>query len=873
MEKILVIDGNSIINRAFFGVRPLTTKSGKNTNAVFGTINIISRQLDLIKPDYAVVAFDLKEKTFRHVMYPEYKAGRNPTPPELLEQFPEVKECLNLMGLNIMELPGYEADDIQGTVASLAHKHENIESYVLSGDRDLLQLIDDKITVLLATNHDTLVMHEAEFEDKYGISADLFVDMKALMGDKSDNIPGVKGIGEKTAAALISDFGTLEGIYENIESEKISKSVRAKLIEFKEDAFLSRKLARIEVNAPIGKTLGELRRREMDRGGLYKKFSELELNSMITKFKLSAADISPEDRAHEKNTQRPTVSVAEQISFALDECIPEGRKEDYCIEMKEISEGELSLLDGKALTLYEGEDGIHLYFEDEEYIFRGDTALLAEPLKNIRSIITYDAKRLLHTLAAAGVELCESATLYDLLLYAYVLNPGTGNSTLDSLLTMFLGITPGEGGINAYMLYKLEAAMRKKVEEDGLLRVLDELELPLIRVLFETERYGFKINIDGMNEFAEALDGLAEELKNKIYSLAGGEFNINSPKQLGEVLFVNLGLPHNKKKNKNGFSTDAETLEELRAYSPIIDDILEYRQVTKLRGTYAAALPKLADENHRIHTEFKQALTATGRLSSIEPNLQNIPIRTAMGREMRRYFIADEGRSLVDADYSQIELRLLAHISDDYNMKDAFLRGADIHRETASRVFMVPEDEVTDEMRKRAKAVNFGIVYGIGGFSLAKDIGTTTKEATQYIKSYLLNYPFIDVYLEKVVEDAKETGYTKTEFGRRRYIPELRASNGMLRAFGKRVAMNAPIQGTAADIMKLAMINVYKRLKKDAPEAKIVMQVHDELIVECPDELTDKVSVILKEEMENAYKISIPLSVDVSVGKNWLEQE
>ncbi|MBQ2737077.1 MAG: DNA polymerase I, partial [Clostridia bacterium] len=405
-----------------------------------------------------------------------------------------------------------------------------------------------------------------------------------------------------------------------------------------------------------------------------------------------------------------------------------------------------------------------------------------------------------------------------------------------------------------------------------LTRVLDELELPLIPVLFECERVGFKINVGGMLDFAEALDKLANELKERLYIQALGEFNINSPKQLGEVLFVKLGLPCKKKKNKNGFSTDAETLEELRQYSPIIDDILEYRQVTKLHGTYANALPRLVDENDRIHTDFKQALTATGRLSSADPNLQNIPIRTAMGREMRRYFIAREGYTLVDADYSQIELRLLSHMSDDYNMKNAFIHNEDIHRKTAAAVFGIPEEFVTDDMRKRAKAVNFGIVYGISGFSLAKDIGTTSAEATRYIKNYLMNYPGIDSYLERVVEDARANGYTVTEFGRRRYIPELRAANGMQRQLGKRIAMNAPIQGTAADVMKLAMIRVYERLKRDVPDAKIVMQVHDELVVECPDTDRELVAGILKEEMERAVKLSVPLTVDVTSGKNWLQQ-
>ncbi len=853
MKKILVIDGNSIINRAYFGVRPLTTKSGKNTNAVYGMINIISKQLEAVKPDYCAVAFDVKVPTFRHNMFSEYKAGRSPTPPELLEQFPYAKECLTLMGLTVMELPGYEADDIQGTVASLAHTtEEETESYVLSGDRDLLQLIDDKITVLLAGNSETKAMRRDEFFEKYGIEPDKFVDMKALMGDSSDNIPGVRGIGEKTAQSLIQSFETLEGIYENIDDPRITKSVREKLIAGKENAYLSRDLARINVHAPIDKTLDELACRGFDKAGLYRKFTELELNSFITKFRLSpaesdgSAEKTPEC-ASENNVTRVATSeiLEEQLSAAAFERIALLKLDT-----------EWNISDGKA-----------------NYLYSGDPSCVAAAVSGAKEVICLDAKAIIHELYDVGLTLRDDTRFLDLSLYAYVLNPGSGSATLPSLFSMFIGAVVGDGESAADLLFPLEAAMRERCKDDGVLRVLDELELPLIRILAEMERYGFKINSSGMLEFADALEALEEDLRRRIYFQALGEFNINSPKQLGEVLYERLGLPQKNKKNKNGFSTDAETLEELRPYSPIIDDILEYRQVSKLRGTYAAQLPKAADDNLRIHTDFKQALTATGRLSSADPNLQNIPIKTKMGREMRRYFIAEEGYSLVDADYSQIELRLLAHISGDYNMSEAFRSGEDIHRKTASAVFGIPEESVTEEMRKRAKAVNFGIVYGISGFSLAKDIGTTAKEATTYIKNYLMNYPGIDAYLESVVSEAKKKGYTETAFGRRRYIPELNSANGNLRAFGKRVAMNAPIQGTAADIMKLAMIRVYERLKREEPSARLVMQVHDELIVEVPDERVDSVRRILREEMEGVVTLSVPLTVDVTVGKNWLEQE
>ncbi len=847
MKKILVIDGNSIINRAFYGVRPLSTKSGKPTNAIFGMINIISRQLSAIKPDYAAVAFDLRIPTFRHKMYDGYKQGRHPTPEDLLLQFDDAKECLSLMGLKILELPGYEADDIQGTVAMMAHSaEEDTESYVLSGDRDLLQLIDDKITVLLASNSDTSPIREPEFYEKYGISPSAFVDMKALMGDSSDNIPGVAGVGEKTAGNLIRLFGSLDGIYENIDSSDISKGVREKLLRDKDNAYLSKTLAKIETSAPVGVTLSDLVYTGIDKCGLYRKFTELELSSLIVKFGLTGEEAKiacTEDKC----------SVCEAESF------------------KEITAEELTKKAGSRFALTLSDSKLYLYNKIEtNMVYSGDFSVLSEFLRGAE-VICFNAKSLIHTLRKAGVK-TDNTKFLDVMLYAYLLNPGGGESTLENLSSEFLGRVIEKDAPSPASLYELEEILRKKLGEDGMEKLLDEIELPLAHILADMEAIGFKIDSNGMLEYAEALGELAEGLKRSIYMRAGTEFNINSPKQLGEVLFVTLGLPC-KKKTKSGYSTDAQTLEELRPHSPIIDDILEYRQVTKLISTYAAAMPAAADENGRIHTDFRQALTATGRLSSQDPNLQNIPIKTKMGRQMRKYFIAQEGYSLVDADYSQIELRLLAHISDDYAMCEAFRSGADIHRKTASAVFGVPEEAVNEEMRKRAKAVNFGIVYGISGFSLAKDIGTTPKEAANYIKSYHLNYLGIDEYLERVVKEAEENGYTTTPMGRRRYIPELSASNGNLKAFGKRVAMNAPIQGAAADIMKLAMIKTYNALKAELPDARLVMQVHDELIVEARDSEVEKCKEILRREMENATTLSIPLTVDVTSGKNWLEQE
>lgn len=856
MKKILVIDGNSIINRAYYGMRPLTTKSGKSTHAVYGMINMILRQLTAIKPDYAAVAFDLKAPTFRHKMYDAYKAGRHATPDDLISQFPDAKECIALLGLHVLELEGYEADDIQGTVAHMAHAENDVQSYVFSGDRDLLQLIDDKITVLLATNNDTKAMDREKFREEYGIEPEQFVDMKALMGDSSDNIPGVSGVGKKTAEALIANFGTLDGIYENIEDKRIAKGAREKLIRDRDNAYLSRELAKINTSAPIGKELSELQIKEMDRDGLYRKFTELELNSLIAKLGLGA------EKKSEKVHESAPVSSESTDETSVEATTTGFEKFDPSIfESNDRKRVSVEILNGL----------VYISCQNRNFVYNKDISDIAKLFENC-DIICHDAKALWHTLDRAGADLSNTKFL-DLMLYAYVLNPGSGASTTHSLAAMFLGKAPDKSESAVALFDDIESAMHERVKQDGLEKILFDIELPLISILAETEKAGFKINSSGLVEFGEALTALADDLTARIYMQVGHEFNINSPKQLGEVLFEELALPCKKKKTKTGYSTDAETLEELRSLSPIVDDVLEYRQVTKLKNTYTTVLVEVADENMRIHTDFKQALTATGRLSSADPNLQNIPIKTKMGREMRRNFIAEEGYSLVDADYSQIELRLLAHISDDYNMKEAFINGDDIHSKTAAAVFGIPEESVNAEMRKRAKAVNFGIVYGISGFSLSKDVGTSVAEATKYIKNYLMNYPSIDRYLDEVVKEAAARGYTVTEFGRRRYIPELTAQNGNLRAFGKRVAMNAPIQGTAADVMKMAMINVHHRLKAEGLDAKIVMQVHDELVIEVKDSEVDICKRIVKEEMENTVQLSIPLTVDVTSGKNWLEQE
>ncbi len=852
MKRILVIDGNSIINRSFYGVRPLTTTSGKPTNAIFGMVNIIQRQLDSLHPDYAAVAFDVHAPTFRHTLYDAYKAGRHPTPEDLLLQFDDAKATLRALGLHVLEMAGYEADDIQGTIARMAHTEEDTHAYILTGDRDLLQLIDSRISVLLATNKDTILMDEAAFVQAYGIPPCHFVDMKALMGDSSDNIPGVGGIGPKTAAALISEFGTLDAIYEHIDDARIAKGVREKLLRDKDNAYLSRTLATICTDVPIGKCLADLAMRERDKGALWDIFTLLELSSFIKRYGLSKDDAhahKPSARKEEaeqgENTAAPQADDTEPVA-------PLSKEDILRLDSKEV----LACL----------QDGEGYLISDGEGIYRTEDAAAAASLLCHHRVICFDGKHLLRSWYAAKIN-ADDISFLDLMLYGYVLNPGKGVPALSSLFSEFLPEKPQ----NCKELFALEQKMRDAVVSIGADVILDTLELPLIPILASMEETGLKIDKDGMREFGDALANLAQDLAARIYMEAGEVFNIQSPKQLGEVLYVKMGLPCDKK-TKSGYSTGAEALEELRGTSPIIEDILEYRQVTKLRSTYAVALTEAADENSRVHTDFKQALTATGRLSSADPNLQNIPVRTPMGQQMRRFFVADDGYMLVNADYSQIELRLLAHISGDYTMTHAFNDGEDIHRKTASAVFGIPEEDVTELQRKRAKAVNFGIVYGISGFSLSKDIGTSVAEANRYIKNYLHNYPMIDAYLEQVVTQAKEQGYTLTPMGRRRYIPELRSPSAPLRAFGKRVAMNAPIQGAAADIIKLAMIRVDQRLKAEVPKARLIMQVHDELIVEAPEADVERVKEILKEEMSSVVQLSVPLTVDVCSGKNWLEQ-
>ena len=838
MKKLLVIDGNSIINRAFYGVRPLTTKDGMHTNAIYGMINIVEKHLKSVAPDYAAVAFDLKAPTFRHKMYADYKAGRRATPEELLMQFAPAKEILRAMGLTVVEKDGYEADDIIGTLAYKAAANGH-QAFVLTGDRDSLQLISDNVTVLLATNNDTINFDRTEFINHYGVEPAQFVDVKAIMGDKSDNIPGIAGIGEKGALKLISDFGTLESIYAELDTtDKISEKQKDKLRNDRDNAFLSQTLARIDTDAPCGVTVEDTRVKEQNRSALYSLFTRLEFSAFIKKFGLTESD-SPKPETTEEETI--TVSASELVKR----------------------------LDNKFAFASFGEK---FSFSDGEnvYITDADFSSLRELIES-ENLICYDLKALCALCESHGFLPSESA--YDVMLAAYAINAGEGSFELDRLAAAYANEGYNEETPAAGLIYRIYEATAKRLKDDSIESLYRDIELPLSRVLYEMERDGFKLDTAGLANYGEQLKALQSELEERIYMLAGGEFNINSPKQLGEVLFDRLALPV-LKKTKTGYSTNAEVLEKLRPYHPIIDEVLEYRKVAKLSSTYVDGLIKVCDSESKVHTIFKQTGTATGRLSSAEPNLQNIPIRTEMGHELRRFFIpCDENHVLIDADYSQIELRLLAHIAGDETMINAFLSGEDIHASTASAVFGVPISAVNSELRKRAKAVNFGIVYGIGAFSLAMDLGITKKQADEYIKSYLARFDAIDRYLKETIKSAYEKGYVETIFQRRRYIPELSASNKNMKNFGERVAMNSPIQGSAADIIKIAMINTRRALKDANIDAKLILQVHDELLVEASRECADKAAEILRREMENAVKLSVPLSVELTIGDTWYENK
>ncbi len=840
MKKLLIVDGNSILNRAYYGVRILTNKDGLPTNALFGIVNILAKQLDAIKPDYAAVAFDLKAPTFRHKMYADYKAGRKPMPEELALQLPFSKDVCRAMGFKVLQKEGYEADDILGTLANMAHS-EGTEAYILTGDRDSLQLIseDGMIKVLLATNTETVTMDEAKFKEKYGVSSGVFADVKALMGDASDNIPGVPGIGEKTALKLIAEQGSLDGVYETLENAGHTPSLKKKLAEGKESAYLSLDLARINCSVPLDIKLSELENTGFDNAKLTELFTKFEFSSFIKRFGLDSS-----------------VSHAKELA-----------------EYEKISVGAdyLEKLEGNAVSIYIG-DEISIFDGKKTVILEGDISLVTSLLMSGKKIITYDSKVLYKKLHESGIEYRNA--YHDIMLSAYVLNPASGFD-LPRLALEYIGAVSLPSGSEAQVIYAIYEKIAEKLKEiPEAERLLCHIEMPLAAHLADMEINGFRIDTKGLKEYGEKLSILLSDLENRIYFSAGEEFNINSPSQLGKILFEKLGLPAEKKTKTGGYSTNAEILEKLRMGHPIVDDILEYRKVAKLKGTYVDGFFKVADDEGKVHSCFNQTGTVTGRLSSSEPNLQNIPIRTELGRELRKFFIPkNDDYRLIDADYSQIELRVLAAISGDEAMIRAFTSGTDIHTSTAATVFGVHPEAVTVEMRKRAKAINFGIVYGMGEFSLSEDLGITRAQAKKYIESYLSSYPAVCEYLENIVAEAYEKGYVTTLFGRRRYIPELAQQNKNLKNFGERVAKNSPIQGTAADIIKIAMINTGDRLKESGIDARLILQVHDELILEAHKDCADEAAKILEECMENAISLGVPLVAKASIGKTWFDNK
>ncbi len=837
--KMLAIDGNSVINRAFYGIKLLSTKDGRFTNAIFGFTNILLHLIDDQKPDSIVVAWDIKKPTFRHEMYDAYKAGRHAMPDALREQIPIMKDIIRLMGYASVECEGFEADDILGTLSRLCRENGD-ECVIATGDRDSLQLVSDSTKVLLSATKagkpEIICYDSAAIMEKYGVTPAGMIELKALMGDSSDNIPGVAGIGEKTASALIGAYGSIDYIYEHLDELDIKAGVREKLRAGKDSAYLSRTLGTINLSAPIEQELAYYAPKARDDAGLLALLTDLELYKIMERLSLSPLSVQ---------------STCEQ---------------GECAEVVDFSEFTV----GKHLDIVC--EGDTLYLASDNKCTAADLGAVAALLGNeqIKKRI-FDYKNFYKKCRNAGIALC--GVSFDALLAGYLLSPSASSYDVERLAQEYSAPYPVIDD-ERFALCALHSSvcdtLEKLLKENGQDSLLHDIELPLARVLADMELVGVLVDREGISHYGEELGERIAQIEQDIYSLVGYEFNLNSPKQLGVALFEDLGLPV-KKKTKSGYSTNAEVLESLRYAHPAVSLLLEYRQLAKLKSTYCDGLLKVIEDDGRIRTTFNQTETRTGRISSLEPNLQNIPVRTEEGRRLRRFFRAADGYVLCDADYSQIELRVLAHMAHDTNMINAFGSGTDIHTLTASEVFSMPLDMVTPVMRSRAKAVNFGIVYGIGAFSLAKDIGVSRAEADSYIKNYLRTYPQIDEYMHTTIENAKRDGFVTTEFGRRRYIPELSASNGMLRAFGERVARNMPIQGTAADIIKIAMIRVADRLSAEGLDARLILQVHDELIVEARADIGTEVCEIIKQEMEGAAKMAVALSVDAAQGATWYE--
>ena len=831
--KLMLIDGNSVLNRAFYGVPPLTNSKGFHTNAIFGFMNILSRHIEEDHPDIICVAFDLKAKTYRHLLYDGYKAGRKGMPEELAEQLPVMKSVLDAAGIVRAECEGLEADDIIGIMSRDADIRGD-EVVIITGDRDELQLVNENITVKLAVTKQTgsadSVFTPDKIREKYGLDPEQLIDLKALMGDTSDNIPGVPGVGEKTAVKLLQENKTLDGVFENIEAQK--GSLKTKLENGKDSAYMSRELGRIVRELPEKMTLPELKKLEADKSKLADIFTELEMTSMLDKFSL-------------KGEVSSKVETVEVVDFAPDTHGKIFKKEPVFI------------LDCP---------------EKEKFLVKDDLVAVAVPYSELsrlngKKIITHDAKPLLRKMLSEGLSF---EIEFDTILAAYVLNPSKASYPLETVYTEILGKAISDEGTQLGNLPELVAGLEAKLKKDESYSLYKDIELPLCSVLADAEHWGVEVDSDFIIAFGENLDKELAELTASIHELAGCEFNINSPKQLGKVLFEDLMLPV-QRKTKTGYSTDNEVLENLVLYHPIADLLIHYRQLAKLKSTYVDGLLKTVADDGRIHTVFTQTVTQTGRISSVEPNLQNIPVRTPLGRELRKAFRAKDGYLLIDADYSQIELRILAHIADDKTMQDIFASGNDIHTQTAAEIFGLPENMVTPELRRRAKAINFGIVYGIGDYSLSQDIGVSRKEARKYIDNYLETFSGVKNFVDDVISFAKEKGYVETLFGRRRYVPEITASKKPLVAFAERVCRNTPIQGTAADLIKLAMVKVSEALKAEGLKSRLILQIHDELIIEAPEDEVEKASEILRREMENAHKFKVPIVTDLHCGKTWFE--
>lgn len=856
--KLLALDGNSILNRAFYGIKLLTTKDGsKFTNGIYGFLNILLRLREEVNPDAVAIAFDVKAPTFRHEMYSGYKANRKGMPPELAQQMPPLKELLSAMGYKILEAPGWEADDILGTLASNCGADDFC--YIATGDRDSLQLVRDNVNVLLASTKmgrpQSVCYDRAKIKEEYLVSPEQMIDIKALMGDSSDCIPGVAGIGQKTAQDLISRFGSIDSIYADLETIDIKKGVHDKLSADKDMAYLSRELGTIRTDAPVETSYESYVPSQSDAFRATAILADLEMYKMIERLELKAL---------EKNEQ---VKVEK---LCTDRYIQEDLKLFYNLLKKS---GEAYFTFDSGIFLFGTANGVaEINAENEGYAEFCADFLFDKEIKKY----TYNSKQLYAFFYDYREDIEINGICGDAMLSAYLLNPSSGAYDIGRIIAGYANAElPEAENQDAFFAAYLSLAFEKMnalIEEHNQKRLLDEIEIPLARVLASMEREGFLVDAGGIEKFGVELQKRIEVLMSEIYEQAGYEFNLNSPKQLGEALFEKMGLPA-KKKTKSGYSTNAEVLEGLAADYPVVAKILEYRTLAKLKSTYCDGLLKVIGDDGRIHSSLNQTETRTGRISSTEPNLQNIPVRSELGREMRKFFMAKEGCVLIDADYSQIELRVLAHMANDKNMIDAFNNGDDIHAITASQVFNMPLMMVTPLMRSRAKAVNFGIVYGIGAFSLAKDIGVSRAEADSYIKGYLAHFNGVQKYMRDVVENAKEKGYVETVFARRRYLPELSSSNAMMRAFGERVALNMPIQGTAADIIKIAMIRVWETLREQCLRARLIMQVHDELIVEAPEEEAKIVAGIVKKEMENAVKMRVAMQADVGIGKTWYESK